>query len=453
MYPPTSVRRLGRLGLTSRSTPDRLDRPFEDPLLYELFPALATNVEWGLERTERALAMLGDPHRSYASLHVGGTNGKGSVTATLAAIADAAGHRAGCYVSPHLVSFRERILVAGTPLSEDALREYAAQARDAIATCGLTFFEAVTVLALHCFAREGAEVAVLEVGLGGRLDATNVVSPRVSAVTNVAMDHTDYLGDTLMAIAREKAGIMKRDVPFVTTEADPRVLALFEKLAVEGGAPLHRVSADAVRNPVIELDRTSFRLDTRSWGELDVVTPLVGRHQATNAALAVAVCEHLGEGLKPTSTDLLRGIAAVAHRGRDQIVRLGGRTWLFDVAHNEAGVASLTDTLDLLEMPRPLVMVVGVLEDKDWRAMLPPLLGRADHGILTQPPTAPLDRRWDPAVAARFVTTTVAPRVIEDFAAALDTAASLAGAGTVVVTGSVHTVGGAMKLLGVAPLG
>jgi dihydrofolate synthase/folylpolyglutamate synthase len=434
-------------------TPDRLDRPFEDPLLYELFPALATSVEWGLGRTERALALLGDPHQKYASLHIGGTNGKGSVTATLAAIADASGHRAGCYVSPHLVSFRERIVVAGRALSEEALREYAGEVRASISECGLTFFEAVTVLALHAFAREGVEVAALEVGLGGRLDSTNVVRPEVSAVTNVAMDHADYLGDTLLHIAREKAGIMKRGVPFVTAETDPEVVGLFAALSAQVAAPMWRVEPGAVQGLVTSSERTTFRLETRTWGALEVVTPLLGSHQATNAAVAVEVCEHLSDALRPTSGELLRGIASVTHRGRDEVVRLDGRTWLFDVAHNPAGMASLTETLDRLALPRPLIALVAILGDKDWGAMLPRLSAKCDVLVLTQPPTAPVDRRWDPNEAARSLPAGHPHRVLEDFGAALAAAADIAGAGTVVVTGSVHTVGAAMKLLGVSPLG
>jgi len=444
---------LARLEPDRLSTPDRLDRPFEDPILYELFPALATNVEWGLGRMHRALAMLGDPHRSYASLHVGGTNGKGSVTATLASIARASGQRSGTYVSPHLVDFRERMLVDGEPIPMDALRRYAADVRDAVTQCGLTFFEAVTLLAMHAFAREGVEVAVLEVGLGGRLDATNVVLPEVSAVTNVGLDHQDYLGDTILEIAREKAGIMKPGVPFVTTESDPDVLALFEALAADAGTPMRVVAPRALRDVAIDREGTAFTMDTR-WGELGVVTPLPGRHQATNAALAIAVCESLRDDLRPTAEALLEGIRAVRHRGRDQVVVLRGTTWLFDVAHNPAGVASLTDTLDRLELPRPRVALVGILGDKDWRAMLPPILERCDHAVLTQPPTAPLDRRWDPAAAARAVEGPARPEGIEDFRSALERAETLAGLdGTVVVTGSVHTVGGAMKVLGVAPLG
>lgn len=442
------------------TTPDRLDRPFEDPLLYELFPELATSVEWDLARTASALALIGDPHRSFASLHVGGTNGKGSVTATLASVMGAAGRRTGCYVSPHLVSFRERILVDGEPLDEEVLVGYGKEIRGAVSSCGLTFFEAATLLAFHAFAEEGVEVASLEVGLGGRLDSTNVVRPAVSAVTNVAMDHADYLGDTLLEIAREKAGIIKPGVPFVTTETDPEVLDLFRRLAADAGALLRVVPPDSLTAVSVSRDRTSFRMSTEHWRELDVVTPLLGRHQATNAALAVAVCDCLPEELRPSREALLRGVEDVRYRGRDEVRIIGGHTWLFDVAHNPAGIASLVETLDRLALPRPLVAVAGILGDKDWRAMLPPLAERVDRLVLTQPPTAPVERRWDPREAARFLVETEvrggsAPRplIVEDLASALHDAEAVAVDGTVVVTGSVHTIGGAMRLLRVPPLG
>jgi dihydrofolate synthase/folylpolyglutamate synthase len=440
-------------------TPDRLDRPFEDPLLYDLFPALATKVEWALERTERALAMVGDPHRRYASLHVGGTNGKGSVTTTLASVMRASGRRTGCYVSPHLVSFRERIRVDGEPIAEDALKEYASEIRAAVSAVELTFFEAATLLAFHAFAREGVEVAALEVGLGGRLDSTNVVTPEVSAVTNVAMDHADYLGDTLLEIAREKAGIIEAGVPFVTTEVDPEVLGLFRRLADEVGAPMHAVESERLAEVTVAADHTSFQMATEAWGDLDVVTPLLGRHQARNAALAVAVCERLSGELRPTRDDLLRGVAAVRYRGRDEVRVIDGRTWLFDVAHNPAGVDSLVETLESVELPTPRVALVGILGDKDWRAMLLPLLDRCTHLVLTQPPTAPTERRWSLDSVADWVDA-LEPveglrrpevRAVDDFGSALAEAAGLAGTGTVLVTGSVHTVGGAMRLLGVPP--
>jgi dihydrofolate synthase/folylpolyglutamate synthase len=437
-----------------RPTPERLDRPFADLLAERLFPPLASGVRWGLERTAGALAALGDPHRRYPAIHVGGTNGKGSVTTTLAAVLREAGLRAACYTSPHLCSIRERIVVGGEAIGEESLLERAAEVTDAVERFGLTFFEAVTVLGFHAFAREEVDVAVIEVGLGGRLDATNVVRPLVSAVTNVQMDHADYLGDTLAKIAGEKAGIVKPGVPFVLGETDAALVDVFRRTAAALGAPFHAVDAAArLKDVALGRDHTSFSLETRSWGEVPLSTPLVGRHQASNAALAVEVLEHLPEALRPGRDAVVRGIAGVRHPGRDQIEILDGRTWLFDVAHNTAGIHSLVDTLDRLDLPRPLVALVGVLGDKDWPGMLPPLFSRVDLAVLTQPPSAPSERRWDPRAVGEAVAGAGPLRVEEDFLAALKAARDAAGAGTVVVTGSCHTVGSALTALGIEPLG
>jgi dihydrofolate synthase/folylpolyglutamate synthase len=433
--------------------PDRLDRPFADPLVGRLFPPLATGVHWGLERTERALEALGDPHRAYPTVHVGGTNGKGSVTSMTAAVLHRSGRRTGCYTSPHLVSFRERILVDGGPLSEEQLVAYADEVREPVVRYGLTFFEAVTVLAMHAFAREGVEAGVMEVGLGGRLDATNVLRPEVSAVTNVALDHADFLGETLAEIAREKAGIMKPGVPFVTAERDPSILEIFSALAREVGAPLTRTRPENSSVARVSAAGTEVEVDTHAWGVLDIRTPLVGRHQAENAALAVEILEQLGPELRPTARHIVDGMRSVEYHGRDEIRIVDGRTWLFDVAHNTAGILSLVDTIDRLELPGPLVALVGVLGDKDWRSMLPPLLSRMDAAILTQPPSAPPERRWNPEEAADQVASLTRLRVVEDFVPAIEGAAERAGSGTIVVTGSVHTVGSAMRLLGIDPLG
>jgi len=434
--------------------PDRLDPLGSDPLLWRLFPALATGVEWGLERTERALAALGDPHRAFRSLHVGGTNGKGSVTATLAAVCQRAGYRVGCYTSPHLRSFLERILVDGRPLPEEKLVAYANETREPISRSELTFFEAATVLAFHAFAREGVEVAAVEVGLGGRLDATNVLLPEVTGVTNIAMDHADYLGSALADIAREKAGIVKPNVPFVTGENDPALLEIFADVARRSDAPLRVVRTEDVRDVEVRSDGTRFRMRTDAWGDLALATPLVGAHQAANAALAVAMLDCLPDDHRPDAAAVREGVAGVRHHGRNELRRIGGRTWLFDVAHNPAGIVTLADTIDRLELPRPLVALVGILGDKDWRAMLPPLFERADAVVLAVPPTAPADRRWRPEAVRESLETAGTPVVVvEDFSEAVAEAGRRAGGGTVVVTGSVHTVGGAMTVLGVDPLG
>ncbi|MBW3535027.1 MAG: bifunctional folylpolyglutamate synthase/dihydrofolate synthase [Gemmatimonadetes bacterium] len=441
-------------GAATLASPDRLDRPFTDPLVQRLFPPLPTGVHWGLERTFGALADLGDPHLAVPVLHVGGTNGKGSVASILSAVLGEGGLRVGLYTSPHLVSFRERYQVSGRPMSDEALSARASEIRDALERHGLTFFEAATVLGFHAFARAGLDVLVAEVGLGGRLDATNVVRPLAAAITNVAMDHADFLGDTLEAIAREKAGIAKPGVPLVTAETDPALLTVLERASAARGAPFTAVHPERHLHDVeVARDHTGFTLDTRAWGRLRLTTPLVGRHQAVNAALAVEVLEHLPPALRPDADALRRGMASVRWPGRDQIEVVEGTTWLLDVAHNTAGIGSLVDVLDRVALPRPRTALVGVLGDKDWRSMLPPLLRRMDRAVLTQPPTAPPERRWDPSEAAAAVAGMegVPPLVLElDFERAFSAAAEPAG-GTVVVTGSVHTVGGALRLLGKEP--
>jgi len=441
--------RVAGAGLT---TPDRLDRPFSDPLVGRLFPPLATGVHWGLERTVRALESLGDPHRAYPTIHIGGTNGKGSVASTLAAVLSASGLKAACYTSPHLCSFRERILVGGLPLTEDEILARAEEVTDAVVRFGLTFFEAVTVLGFHAFERASADVGVIEVGLGGRLDATNVLRPEVAAVTNIAMDHADYLGDSLEKIAWEKAGIVKPGVPLLTAEVEPALLGVLRDVTREVGAPLVAVASDAVEDLEVAADHTRFALETHTWGRLEIETPLVGRHQATNAALAIGVLEYLPDDLRPDADAIKEGVRAVEYHGRDEIEVIDGLTWLFDVAHNTAGIRSLVDTIDRLELPRPLVVLVGVLGDKDWRRMLPPLFARTDAAVLTQPPSAPSERRWRPEEAAGAVRRMTRVTVQNDFERALEQARREAGQGTVVVTGSVHTVGSALRLLGREPL-
>jgi dihydrofolate synthase/folylpolyglutamate synthase len=437
--------------------PDRLDRPFTDPLVQRIFPPLATGVHWGLERTAAALKEIGDPQLAYPILHVGGTNGKGSVAATLASVLAAEGLRVGLYTSPHLVHFRERFQVAGRPLADDTLAARADEVRDAVARHGLTFFEAATVLGFHAFAKEGVQVAVVEVGLGGRLDATNVVTPSCSVITNVAMDHAEYLGPTPESIATEKAGIIKGGVPVLTAESDPGILELFRATARVMGAPFTALDpVSDLHHVEVTREGTAFTLETRSWGALRLSTPLVGRHQAINAALAVEALEHLPEPMRPDAAAVVSGVASVRWPGRDQIEQSEGVTWLLDVAHNTAGVLSLVDVLDRLDFPAPVVALVGVLGDKDWRAMLPPLFRRVRLGILTQPPSAPPERRWDPEEALRVVSAGggagVCPLVTEvDFARALARAAREARGGTVVVTGSVHTVGSALRSLGRDP--
>jgi dihydrofolate synthase/folylpolyglutamate synthase len=439
------------------TAPDRLDRPFTDPLVQRIFPPLATGVEWRLERTADALAGLGNPHLAYPTIHVGGTNGKGSVAATIANVLRVSGARVGLYTSPHLVHFRERFQVGARPLGDETLERRGREVRDAVVQGGLTFFEAATVLGFHAFARESIDVAVIEVGLGGRLDATNVVRPLCAVITNIALDHLEYLGHTVESVAAEKAGIIKEGVPILTAEQDPVLLELFRDTAARRHAPF--TALDPVSDlHHLEVTRagTAFTLETRDWGALRLNSPLIGRHQALNAALAVETLGHLPASLRPDAESIQRGVASVRWPGRDQIETMGDVTWLLDVAHNTAGVLSLVDVLDRLELPHPRVALVGVLADKDWRAMLPPLFRRVDRAILTQLPSAPSERRWNPDEALRTLGHDAgggpAPIVLDaDFSSALQRARREARGGTVVVTGSVYTVGSALRALGREP--
>jgi dihydrofolate synthase/folylpolyglutamate synthase len=410
---------------------------------------------------EAALDELGRPERAAPSLHIGGTNGKGSVASTLASVLHRGGLRVGLYTSPHLCSLTERFQVDGRPADPAVLEAVAAEVRGSVVRHGLTFFEACTVLAFQHFARQQVEVQVVEVGLGGRLDATNVITPKVSVLTNVDMDHADFLGDTREAIAAEKAGILKPGVPAVTAEVGPGPLGVFRRRAEAVGAPLTVLDPGRdIEAVAVEHDRTLLTVGTVHWGRLRLETPLVGEHQAVNAALAVRALELLPEPLRPRdAAQVLGGVRSVRWPGRDQIRVVNGTEWLFDVAHNTAGVHSLVRVVKGIDLPSPRIALIGVLGDKTWDEMLPPLLEEVQGAILTQPPSAPPSRRWDPAEAAGRVRSALRDRGVEppwirvqpDFADAVEAAGREADRGTVIVTGSCHTVGDALGHLGLEP--
>lgn len=423
--------------------------------LDRLFPPLATGVHWGLERTEEVLRALGDPHRSFHVLHVGGTNGKGSLAAVWARILHHAGRRVGLYTSPHLCSFRERFQIGGRPAAAEKLHAAADDLRGPMSRVGLTFFEAATALAFHLFREESVDVAVVEVGLGGRLDSTNVVVPKLTAITNVAMDHADYLGGTLTSIAREKAGIIKPRVPVMTAETDPHILSLFRSRARDVAAPFHLLDpSDVIHELEVAPRGNAFTLETGEWGTLPLLSPLPGRHQAANVALAIRSLELLGDDLRPSREEtVVEGVADVSWPGRLQIVTRPEGVWVFDVAHNTAAVHALGHSFPVLHLPRPHVLLVGIQGDKDWRAMLPPLFAMTREAVLTQPPTVPPERRWNPLEAAGAVEDRPNLHIVPDFPEAMRVAREAAGAGTVLVTGSHHTVGDGMNVLGIRPYG
>lgn len=396
-----------------------------------LFPR-TTTIKFGLDTTRALLRSLGDPHTVMPAIHVGGTNGKGSVAALVAEALSAAGWRVGLYTSPHLVSFRERTRVDGVAISEEAVAMWTERMQPLVTELGATFFEATTAMAFADFAARGAEIAVVEVGLGGRLDSTNVVTPLVSAVTKIALDHMKYLGDTLTDIAREKAGIAKPGVPFVIGERDP---ALVEVLRREARRRAHDAGG-----------RADIRVLPPTY-EWDGPLGLRGPHQRRNAAVAHGILMALPERWRPDLEAIRAGFAAAHVPGR--LDRRG--KWLFDVAHNPDGMESLVSALRAEPPPAPVHALVSILGDKEWPTMLVWLDSVVDRGVLTVAPSA-AERGWNLGWLREWLARRDRPparaqwTLVPDFAAALREVPQ--GAGTILVTGSFHTVGDVMATLG-----
>lgn len=330
-------------------------------------------VELGLERMQRLLRALGDPLGALPVVHLAGTNGKGSTAATIAAALRAAGHRVGLYTSPHLERFNERIEIVGQPIDDDELGALLDEVLSADEKA--TFFEVATAVAFLAFGRHELDVAVVETGLGGRLDATNVVRPRLTVLTSIARDHASVLGETLAEIAGEKAGIIKAGVPVVAAlPADASVREVLVQRAAASAAPLLLEGRDFHGEPDDE-GRLIFTSSAGRTSGLELA--LAGRHQLQNAALALAALEQLaGLGL-PTSLAQRRGaLATVRWPGR---LERRGR-FLLDCAHNPAGVAALVASLSPAE---PRVLLFAALADKEAEAMLHGLRPLARRALFT----------------------------------------------------------------------
>jgi dihydrofolate synthase / folylpolyglutamate synthase len=416
--------------------------------LDSLFARTTGGFKFGLERTVELLERIGNPHHAYPSIHIAGTNGKGSSVATMSALLAAKGHRVATYTSPHLVDFRERMIVGGVPMPPEDIVDFITKYTPLIEQIGASFFEATTAMAFDYFARAGADVAVVEAGLGGRLDSTNVLDPLVAGVTSIGLDHTEYLGNTLEEIAGEKAGIFKPGRAAIIGETDERIRELLAERARRAGASSVRIVADevALHNVRVDDAGTSFDIDWKG-DSLSLRTPLPGRHQSSNLAFSLVMLDSLPPNLAITLSETAEYLGRVRLPGRFQHV---GR-YIFDVAHNPAGSAVLAETIAAVSPPKPIVAVLCVLGDKDWRAMIQALSPVVSHFILTMAPTAPASRAWDLAEATKFATDAGFPAsTCADFGSALERAKQHGE--TILITGSFHTVGDAMSLLQVSPL-
>lgn len=406
-----------------------------------LYRLQAHGIKLGLETMTAVMGRLGMPQTRYRTLHIAGTNGKGSTAAMAAAILQAAGYRVGLYTSPHLVEFRERIRVNGEMIAESQVAQLTERVRSLCQPdLAPTFFEYTTAMAFQYFAEAGVEVAVVEVGMGGRFDATNVVTPLACAVTTIALDHQDYLGATLSSIAFEKAGIIKPGVPVVLGRLEDEAWRVIDRVAQERQAPLLRLGKDFSsegESPV----QFSYRGPGVEYDELTCV--LEGRHQLDNAACALALLGAAApQGIVVTAESVREGLREVSWAGRLEVVE-HHPTVLLDGAHNPAAARVLADYLASSVRSHPsrrVVLVLGMMRDKDQRGFVEPLRGLVDEVVLTEAalPRSATAQELQAALGDLFPFSHVAPSVSD----ALTQARRLAGPDDLVcVTGSLMLVG------------
>jgi len=430
------------------AVPERFES-YED-LLGFLCSRKATGMKLGLEHTRLMLERLGHPEALLSAVHVAGTNGKGSTSAMVESILRTAGYRTGLYTSPHLLDYRERILVGGHPAAQRELLEAAGILLPHLRDIPLSFFEITTLLAFLVFLARRVEMAVVEVGLGGRLDATNVLTGALPVITDIHFDHERVLGRRLAQIALEKAGIIRGPTPVVAGVRRRAVVDTIRSRCEVAGARL-RLLSDEARWRV--LDRswrgTAFRLETPERTYEDLFVPLAGDHQVANAALSVRAVETAcrESGLRVSALQLSEGLRGVRWPGRLQVVGEAPRVVL-DAAHNPGGAKALATALARLFPGRERTLVVGMLGDKNHARVLG-YLGPVMREVIA---TSPDNERGAPADTLAEVSrglglpTRVIPRVADAVAAGI---AAAGREGVVCVAGSCYTVGEALEALGI----
>jgi dihydrofolate synthase/folylpolyglutamate synthase len=421
--------------------------------------------KFDLAHMRTLLGALNHPELRFPSVLIAGTNGKGSTAATLASILRSSGLRTGLYTSPHLVRINERIQIDGNEIRDDQfalIHDLVDRNAERLVEEGElpwhpSFFEMLTAIAFEHFAQNKLDIAVLEVGMGGRLDATNVVEPRVSVIADISLDHQKFLGDTVAEIAREKAGIIRRGGVVVTLPQQPQANDVIGNTILDLNA--QGVSAVPYVPPVspgsaeyFDEHARTLRYPLQVLGkQIEVQTPLVGRHQLRNIALAIATAEQLAkQGFAITPETIERGIRETRWPGRFQVVPATNQNpeYVFDVAHNPAGAWALRSTLSTRYPDRHLTFVFGAMRDKAIAEMTEILFPLAERVIAT-----PADNPRSAApeeIRQAAARTSTEIEAAADVASALERATDLAGpSGVVVITGSIYIVGEAMRRLGV----
>ncbi len=413
---------------------------YRDSLAY-LYGLEKFGMIFGLTQVERILEAIGNPHRELQVIHIGGTNGKGSTAAMMASVLQTEGYRVGLYTSPHLLRFNERIQINGREIEDERVTELTDWMRDRIEAEGIegpfTFFDFTPALAFLYFKQNLVDLAVVEVGLGGRLDSTNVVDPLLSIITNISKDHEEQLGRGILKIAQEKAGIIKKGRPLVTAASQPGVLRLFSNLCRQKGSPYFRVGKEFNYSwgGGREFDYEGWH--RKLW---NVSLGLLGHHQVVNATTALGALEVLEELGYPVSIEaMIKGLREVRWPGRLELIHASPRV-ILDGAHNPAGAMVLEEALRKEFEFRHLILLIGILKDKDIRAILRTLSPLAHQIILSRPSI----ERAAPAASLKAALGGQGEKaeVIENLEEAIEKGLSLTGEDDLLlITGSLYVVG------------
>ncbi len=432
-----------------------LDRAYRETIDY-LYALQKHGIKLALSNSATLMALMGDPHRKFRSIHVAGTNGKGSTSAFIASMLQAAGYRVGLYTSPHLVSFTERIRINNVLITEAKVVELAGRVRDVArkatgpdgrGSLNPTFFEVTTAMAFTYFADEGVDLVVIEVGMGGRLDSTNVITPLVSVITNIELEHTDFLGTTLTQIAGEKAGIIKQGVPVVTGATQREVITVIEQEAAAQQAAVYRLSRDFLPGTVAAQRGQVFDYRGIRSSFENVRINMLGRYQVDNACLALASIECLrNTGVIVDEAAVRRGLEQVRWEGRLELVAHKPDIYL-DGAHNPASAQKLAATVrEMRTAYGRIILIIGILGDKDYEGIMSALVPLADHVVVTKP-------QYSRAMDVRALASEIQKRhgsvetaeTVKEAIAAAGKAASRDD--LVLITGSLYVVGDARAVL------
>jgi len=412
-----------------------------------LFGLQRFGIKLGLANIEKLLSLLGNPHKKLRCVHIAGTNGKGSTAAFLHSILLHSGYRAGLYTSPHLVNFNERIKINNTEISRKRVAQIVTVIRE-MCRCEdletITFFEFITALAFQYFAEEKTDLVIMETGMGGRLDATNVVHPLVTIITSISLEHQVYLGNTLQQIAAEKAGIIKKNAPLLTGARQPGVIKLFTEQCRKLKTPLYVLGKDfsSKKNGLAVLNYRGFDCSLKN-----ARLGLLGDHQVRNAGLALGAAELLrGQGFIIKEEDMLQGLQKARWPGRLEVIRQKPAVVL-DGAHNPEAWKALRGALRKYFIFKNLFMVIGIMQDKDITRMIETLTPDAHTVIFCKPK---MDRAAGKTAIASGMAAFLEKKIlwIEDTATAVNKALELAAPDDLIcVTGSLFTVGEAREYL------